>query len=50
MSDEFYIPPPNTMTVRHDHKAVLYTADGRGKSTPRGWARLRSQTRPGTHE
>ena len=29
MSDEFYIPPPNTMTVRHDHKAVLYTADGR---------------------
>jgi hypothetical protein len=29
MSDEFYIPPPNTMTVFHDHRPVLYTPDGK---------------------
>jgi hypothetical protein len=28
MSDEFYIPPPNTMTVVHDHKPTLFKADG----------------------
>lgn len=29
MSDEFLIPPPNSMTVDHARRAVLYTADGR---------------------
>lgn len=29
MSDEFLIPPPNTMIVEHSHRPVLYLPDGR---------------------
>jgi hypothetical protein len=28
-SDEFLIPPPNTMSVDHEHRPVLYLPDGR---------------------
>lgn len=29
MGDEFLLPPPASMVVNHDHKPVLYQADGR---------------------
>lgn len=29
MSDEFLIPPPSSITVDHEHRARLYTHDGR---------------------
>lgn len=28
MSSEFLVPPPNSVTVDHDHKPVLYLPDG----------------------
>lgn len=48
MAEWDIIPPPNTMTVDHEHKTVLFTADGKALVRQAGFVTGGRMSQPST--